>query len=326
VGQARIEPPRVKKMAARVLFLGTPDFAVPCLQALAREHTVVAAVTRPDRPRGRGMRELPSAVKAESQRLGVLCLTPPRVSTPDFCAKLAGLEPDFLVVAAFGEILRKQVLDVPRLAPINVHASLLPKLRGAAPINWAIIRGEIVTGITTFVMDQGMDTGGILLQREIAIGPRETAGELALKLSTMAADVLLETLRGMVCKTLVPRSQDASCATYAPKLAKGGGTIDWRMTVDALDRFIRGVTPWPGAQTSFRGIRLKIIRARPGRFLPSQAEPGLLMELTPEGLEVGTGGTGTILVEHLQPATRKAMDARSFAAGYRPSAGERFGS
>jgi methionyl-tRNA formyltransferase len=259
----------------------------------------------------------------QCERLGIPCLTPSRVSTPEFCQRLAELEPDFLVVAAFGEILRKRVLDIARIAPINVHASLLPRLRGAAPINWALIRGHGTTGITTFRMDEGMDTGDILLQAEVPIGPRETAGQLSAKLSTIAPAVLLDTLRGMELGTLMPAPQDALCATYAPKLSKGNGRVDWELRADEVDRFIRGVTPWPGALTTFRSTPVKIIRAAPGPPLQTQAEPGTILELTPEGIVVATGAAGTLRLESLQPSSRRPMDARSFAAGYRPCPGEK---
>ncbi len=271
------------------------------------------------------MRLQPSPVKQESQRLGIPCLTPPKVSAADFCRELRKLEPDFLAVAAFGEILKERVLDIPRIAPINVHASLLPRLRGAAPVNWAIMRGERLSGITTFIMNAGMDTGDILLQEEITIGKRETAGELAEKLSILAAAVLLDTLKGMEEGAITPVPQDGSLATYAPRLAKHSGVMEWQLSSDELDRFVRGVTPWPGAQTRFRGKRLRILRAREAPESPAGADPGTLIRVTPDGLLVAAGGGSAILLELLQPEAKRPMDAGSFAAGYRPSPGEEFG-
>src|SRR5215831_14178523 len=209
----------------RVLFYGTPAFALPTIHALLARHRVVAAVTQPDRPAGRGQRPQASPVKAVARERDVPVLQPARLRDPEWLGRLAALDAEIAVVVAFGQILPRAVLDVPPRGSINVHASLLPQYRGAAPVAWAIIRGEQETGITTFQMDPGMDTGPILLQRRTPIGPEETARELAERLAVLGAEVLLETLDRL--DTLTPRAQDSRAATLAPRLRKEDGALDW---------------------------------------------------------------------------------------------------
>ena len=245
-----------------VVFMGTSAFAVPMLEGLlTSRHDVVAVVTQPDRPRGRGQRIGASPVKqvATEQRLPVL--QPRRASDPQLLAELKSLAPRIIVVAAYGQLLRPALLTIPPLGCVNVHASLLPKYRGAAPINWALIRGEHMTGVTIIFIDDTLDTGPILLQSEIAIEPSDDAGSLEARLATCGAATLLHALDGMESGALRPVSQDHALATYAPKLRKEDGIIMWNQSADDLTHLIRGVTPWPGALTTHQGKPLRIWRA-----------------------------------------------------------------
>src|SRR5262249_6232236 len=255
----------------RVLFYGTPPFALPTLHALLARHQVVAVVTQPDRPSGRGQRPQAAPAKAVATEHGVRVLLPARLRDAGWPERLAEPGADVAVVVAFGQILPPAVLDVPARGSINVHASLLPRYRGAAPVAWAIIRGERETGITTFQMDAGMDTGPILVQRATVIGSDETAGELAERLARLGAAVLLETLDGL--DSLTPRAQDSRAATLAPRLRKEDGVLDWMEPAAALAARIRGLNPWPGAMTQTPAGRLLIWRAR---AIAGRGQPAVL--------------------------------------------------
>src|SRR5262245_4417484 len=226
----------------KVLFYGTPEFAVATLEALLRRHEVVAVVTQPDRPAGRGQRLMPPAVKVRAEAAGLTVLQPPRLRDPGWPERLRAFGAEVGVVVAFGQILSRAVLQAPARGSINVHASLLPRYRGAAPIAWAIMRGERETGITTFQMDEGMDTGPMLLTASTPIGPEETAGELAARLAPLGAEVLIETLARL--DTLAPRPQRHEDATSAPRLKKTDGAIDWRCPATEIVNRIRGCNPW----------------------------------------------------------------------------------
>jgi methionyl-tRNA formyltransferase len=302
----------------RVLFYGTPAFARPTLEHLLAAHAVVGVVTQPDRPAGRGQRPQGSAVKALAVARGLPVLEPARLRDPEWPERLAALAPDVAVVVAFGQILPPAVLDVPPRGSINVHASLLPRYRGAAPVAWAIIRGERETGVTTFRMDAGMDTGPILLQRATAIGAGETAGELAARLATLGAEVLLETLARL--DALVPRPQDARQATLAPRLRKPDGLLDWSRPATALAALVRGVNPWPGATTTAPTGRLVIWRARAH---PGAGEPGVLTAAG-GGLLVGTG-EGLLEPLEVQPENRRAMPWAAYLRGARLGPGAQLG-
>jgi methionyl-tRNA formyltransferase len=302
----------------RVLFYGTPAFALPTLEVLLRRHEVVAVITQPDRPAGRGQRMQPSPVKAMALGRGLPVLQPARLRDPGWAVRLAPFDPDVAVVVAFGQIVPADVLGVPRRGSINVHASLLPRYRGAAPVAWAIIRGERETGITTFRMDAGMDTGPILLQRATPIGAEETAGELAERLAILGAEVLCDTLERL--DGLVPRPQDPAAATLAPRLRKEDGAIDWARPASALAALVRGVNPWPGATTEVAGTRLVIWRAR---ALPGQARPGVLT-LTGGRVAVGTG-EGLLEPLEVQPQNRRAMGWEAYLRGARLGAGAQLG-
>ena len=303
----------------RVVFYGTPPFALPTLHALLARHLVVAAVTQPDRPAGRGRRTQASPIKAVALEHGIPVLQPARLRDPGWPERLAAHPADVAVVVAFGQILPPAVLDVPPRGSINVHASLLPRYRGAAPIAWAIIRGERETGITTFRMDAGMDTGPVLLQRPTAIGPEETAGELAERLAVLGATVLLETLDRL--DGLVSRAQDAPAAIRAPRLRTEAGRLDWTEPAAALVARVRGVNPWPGGVTlTSGGRRLLIWRAR---AIEGQGEPGVLTP-TAGGLAVGTG-EGLLEPVEVQPENRRAMTWDAYLRGARLGPGAPLG-
>ena len=304
----------------RVLFYGTPDFALPTLEALLAGHEVVGVVTQPDRPAGRGQRLQPSPVKRRAEAAGVPVLQPARLRDPGWPERLAALGAEVAVVVAFGQILPRPVLDVPRRGSINVHASLLPRYRGAAPIAWAIIRGETETGITTFQMDPGMDTGQILLQARTPIASEETAGELAARLSRLGATVLLGTLERL--GWLTPTPQDHAAATLAPRLKKEDGWLRLDEPARNLVNRIRGCNPWPGGAVRTPGGRLLIWRAI---VVPDRAatEPGTLMSAGPGTIAVATG-TGLLLPIEVQPENRRAMPWDDFLRGARLAPGARF--
>jgi methionyl-tRNA formyltransferase len=302
----------------RVLFYGTPEFALPTLRTLLARHAVAAVVTQPDRPAGRGQRLQASPVKQLALAQGLPVLQPPRLRDPGWAERLRAFEPDVAVVVAFGQILPRAVLDVPRRGSINVHASLLPRYRGAAPIAWAIIRGERETGITTFRMDEGMDSGPVLLRRAIAIDPGETAGELAERLAPLGAEVLAETLDRL--DALVPVPQEGGAATLAPRLRKDDGGLDWTRPATELAARIRGLNPWPGASTHTPLGRLLIWRAR---AVPGAGEPGRLIA-TGGALGIGCG-EGLLEPTEVQPESRRAMSWETFLHGARLEAGALLG-
>ena len=312
----------------RLVFLGTPAFAVPSLEKLAAGRQVLAVVTQPDRPRGRGQREAASPVKEAALRLGIPVHQPERVRRPEAVELLRSLAPDVMVVVGYGQIIPQAVIDIAPLGIINVHSSLLPKYRGAAPVQWAIASGETRTGVTTMRIDAGLDTGDILLARETEIGPEETAIELSARLSTMGADLLVETLEGLEAARIVPRKQDSAQATYAPLLKKEDGRIDWNRPAESIHNRIRGMQPWPGACTAFRGQTLHIWRARP---LPDGAPSGP-GSVTSEPRPSGSGcpgsllclrpltvncGAGALELREVQLEGRRRMSAADFANGHR---------
>ena len=302
----------------RVLFYGTPTFALPTLEALTEQHTVVAVVTQPDRPAGRGQRTQPSPVKRLAERRGLPVVQPDRLKDAGWAERLTAFAPDVAVVAAYGQILPSSVLAVAPRGAVNVHASLLPRYRGAAPIAWAIIRGERETGITTFQMDAGMDTGPILLQRRVPIEPEETAGELAARLAELGSAVLLETLERL--DEITPVAQDETRATSAPRLRKTDALLDWRRPATELVAWVRGLNPWPGAATQSPVGRLQIWHAQ---ALPGSGEPGVLV-VGHGTLCVGTGD-GLLRPVEVQPENRKAMEWDTFLRGARLAAGAGLG-
>ena len=299
---------------SKIIFMGTPDFAVPALKALhENRYNVVRVITQPDRPKGRGRKVSPPPVKTIALQLGYDVIQPATVRTAEFEALMVKFEPEIVIVIAFGHILPKNILAVPKLATINLHASLLPKYRGPAPIQWAVINGENETGITTMLMDEGMDTGDILLSSKINIDPDDTAGTLHDRLARQGADLILQTLKALENDGLKPVPQDHNRATYAPLLKKNDGHIDWKMPAEKLDPFIRGMTPWPGAFTSYGNKRLKIFKA--GAILKQINEsPGTVVNSYPDELHVATG-KGVLSIMEIQGASGKRLLIKDFLRG-----------
>jgi methionyl-tRNA formyltransferase len=303
----------------RVLFYGTPAFALPTLEALFGAHHVVGVVTQPDRPAGRGQRITVPPVKERALAAAIPVLQPARLRDPGWPERLAELDAEIAVVVAFGQILPKAVLDVPARGSINIHASLLPRYRGAAPIAWAIIRGETETGITTFQMDPGMDTGDMLLREATPIGSGETAGELAARLAPLGAAVILRTLADL--DALTPTPQDHTQATLAPRLKKEDGWLRLHEPAKALVDRVRACNPWPGAVLGAATNRLLIWRAVVVPH-PTTAAPGTLVTTGPGATAVATG-EGLLLPVEVQPENRKAMSWEDFLRGARLGPGDR---
>ena len=340
----------------RLVFMGTPDFAVPSLQALAKERYNVAGVfTQPDRPAGRGKIVKPSPVKAAAEALGLPVFQPEKIKTPEAILQLRGLAPECIVVVAYGQILSKEILDLPARGCINVHASLLPRYRGAAPIHWAVMRGEQRTGVTTMLMDEGLDTGDILLQREVPITPETTTGELHDQLAALGGELLTETLGRWERGNLQPVPQTGE-TVYAPLLKREHERLDWSRRAVELDCQIRGLNPWPGAFTVFREENLKIWRSalylsaeeivkteeavateislRQDNPKPDQMDnlklgqkktpkPGQIIRVLDDGIAVQTGD-GVLKILEVQPAGKRIMPAKDFFHGRHGRAGESF--
>ena len=299
----------------RIVFMGTPEFAVPSLEALLKsDDRVVGIVTQPDRPRGRGQRLSPSPVKVIAQREQLPLLQPTKMKDPAFMAELSGWKPDLIAVAAFGRILPPAILSLPPRGCVNVHGSLLPKYRGAGPIQWAIINGETETGITTMLMDEGMDTGAILLQEAIPIAPEDTAGSLSSRLADLGGRLLVETLAQLKMGTLIPRPQDHAQGSLAPLLKKEDGVIDWSLPATVIANRIRGMTPWPGAYTFLQADRWMIYRATAMDEAATSA-PGHVTAVTKDAIHVATG-QGVLAIRELQPANGRRMPAVQYLAGH----------
>src|ERR1022692_1960615 len=306
----------------RLIFLGTPAFAVPTLEAVVEAgHEVAVVLTQPDRPSGRGQNASTSPVKQAALRLGLTVYQPERVRRPEAVEYLRGMASDAMVVVGYGQIIPQAAIDLAPLGIINVHASLLPKYRGAGPVQWAIVRGETRTGVTSMRIDAGLDTGGMLLKAETGIGPEETAVELGARLAAMGAGLLIETLERI--ETIAPRRQDAAQATYAPLLKKENGLIDWRQPAQAIHNRVRGFQPWPGAYTRFRGQQLHIWKSRGVAGEPGQ--PGRLL-IHPLRAVCGLpAGNAALELIEVQLEGRKRIAAEAFANGQRIVAGDILG-
>ncbi len=299
----------------RIVFMGTPDFSVPALEALVKGgHQVIAAVTQPDKPKGRGKAVLMTPVKEKALEMGIPVYQPVKVREPEFVKTLADLAPDVIVVVAFGQILPKSILEIPRYGCVNIHASLLPKYRGAAPIQWAVIDGEKETGVTTMFMNEGLDTGDMLEKEVVPLDPKETGGSLHDKLSAVGGRLILSTLKGLEDGTLkgTPQTDEGSC--YAKMLKKSLGDIDWTMDGAAIERLIRGLNPWPSAYTSLHGKTLKIWDADV-TDREYGVEPGTVAEVSKDQLIIQTG-KGSLSVRSLQLEGKKRMDIQDFLRGY----------
>jgi len=304
------------KKKAKIIFMGTPEFAAPALKALYKSNQNVAlVVTQPDRPKGRGRKVIPPPVKEVAINLGCEVDQPASVRTVEFANRIANHKPDIIVVVAFGHIIPKNILAIPKIATINIHASLLPKYRGPAPIQWAIINGEIETGVTTMLMDEGLDTGDILLSSKIKIFSDDTSGTLHDRLANLSADVLIRTIERIETGDITPISQDHTQATYAPLLKKNDGHINWEMPAETLEAFIRGMTPWPGAFTFHGKKRLKIFKAMP-IIIDTVEPPGTVIKRFPDELYVATG-KGALSVIEIQGESGKRLLIKEFLQGYK---------
>ena len=307
----------------RVIFMGTPEFACPSLQRLIDGgEQVVAVVTQPDRPRGRGQKVMFPAVKELALRHGIPVHQPLKVRAPEVIGLLRDLCPDVIVVVAFGQILPRALLEIPPLGCVNVHASLLPRYRGAAPLNWCLINGEQETGVTTMLMDVGLDTGPILLKRTTAIDAHEDIVSLHDRMSLMGAELLSETLEGLAAGTLLPQEQDSTLSCSAPLLKKEDGLVNWQRDATALHNQVRGLAVWPVAYTDLDGQILKIYRCR---VAAGSGQPGTVLQADKNGLEVACQN-GSLVIEELQLAGKKRLDAASFLSGFAIPAGTRLGS
>ena len=308
-----------------LIFCGTPRFAVPTLEKLVDAgHRVRLVVTQPDRPKGRGLELVASPVKQSADKLGLAITQPERIkNNEEFRAQLAAIKPDAIIVVGYGRIIPQWMLDLPPLGNINLHASLLPKYRGAAPIQWAIANGETVTGVTTMRIDAGLDTGDILLQKEFDIGREDTAETLAPPLAAIGADLMVETLRGLEQGTIHPRKQDDSQASLAPILKKEDGLIDFSRSAREILNRLRGFQPWPGAYTKFRGKNLQVLKARVASGMPLQPAE---LHTEKDRLLVGCGGNSSLELLELQLEGKKRTPGQAFLQGYRLESGETFGS
>ena len=304
----------------KIAFAGTPEFAAIALEALhGAGHEIALVLTQPDRPRGRGLHALPSAVKTLALKLGLEVQQPDSLKGDDVANSLTRCSPEALIVAAYGLIVPRALLSVPRRGGINIHASLLPRWRGAAPIQRALLAGDRETGISIMQMDEGLDTGPVLLQQSVAITPEETAQSLHDRLAVLGADLIVRALAA----PLQPRAQDESRVTYAAKIAKNEAHIDWNEPAEAIDRKIRAFNPVPGALSSYGGLRLKIWRASPAA--PTHAEPGVVLQADAGGVTVACGAGTAIRLLELQRAGGKRLTASAFVAGSAITVGELLG-
>ena len=307
--------------------MGTPDFAVPCLEALAAEETVEVkgVITQPDKKKGRGQKVKTTPVKQEAVDNDLEIFQPKDINSEAAIDKLTDWAPELIVVVAYGQILGEQVLNLPERGCVNVHASLLPKYRGAAPIHWSIINGEEKTGITTMYMDEGMDTGDMILKQEVAITSEETAGSLHDKLAQEGAELLLETIKQIAAGTAPRKEQDEEKATYAPKLDKAECEVDWTQPVEKVRNVIRGLNPWPGAYTYLHGQRLKLYRSEVYSESNQPVDPGTIVKTDKqEGIVVQTGD-GQLLLTKLQPAGKQKMAAVDYLLGHELADGIKLG-
>ncbi len=307
----------------RVVFLGTPEFAVPSLEAVARQHDVAAVFTQPDRPKGRAQQLAQSAVKMAALALGIPVHQPERVRRPESFALLQSLAADIMIVVGYGQIIPQSIIDLPRFGILNVHASLLPRYRGAAPIQWALANGESETGVTIMRIDAGLDTGDMLLKGSLSIAPDETAPELSARLAPLGAELLLEAVAQMEAGTARPEKQDGTKATLARILIKEDGQVNWSDPAAAIYNRYRGFYAWPGTYTTFRGQQLSITSMRPADGA-GDAAPGRLLRQR-RRLLVGCGEASALELMEVQLAGKKRMTAEALLNGYKLEADETFG-
>lgn len=310
----------------RTVFMGTPEFAVPCLRELAACTQVVGVYTQPDRKQGRGLSLTPPPVKQVAQELGLPVYQPARLRSADSWEQLQALAPDMIVVVAYAQILTPKILALPRYGCINVHASLLPAYRGGAPIHWAIVNGETETGITTMLMDVGLDTGDMLLRERLAIGPDDTCGEVHDQLAKLGAATLAKTLAALEAGQLEPTPQPPTGASYARNLTKQDGLIDWNKKAQDIHNLVRGLNPWPVAHTLHAGKQLRIFSTGVLAFESnaSNTAPGYVIDVTEYGPVVRTGD-GALLLKEVQPASKRRMSGADYTRGHGLTIGSRLG-
>lgn len=299
-----------------IVFMGTPEFALPTLKKIHdSSHSILSVVTQPDRPKGRGQKQVDSPIKKFALKSNLPVLQPISVNTQEFIGSLLVNRPDYIIVVAFGQILSEVFLKIPKQFCINLHSSLLPKYRGAAPINRAILNGDNRSGVTTMIMDKGMDTGDILLVDETPIELSDDAQSLHDKLSEQGGKLVLETLSRLKKNDLLPTPQNSDLASYAPKLKKEESLIDWEMDAENIFNKVRGLSPWPGTHTLYNGKRLAILK---GEIVSgdSSDRPGHIERITDTGIEVGTG-KNRLKITELKPEGKKAMLVKSFLSGYK---------
>jgi methionyl-tRNA formyltransferase len=307
----------------RLVFFGTPEFAIPTLEAVvAAGHEVLLVVTRPDKPAGRHMHVAAPPVVDAARRLGLSLAQPEKLGVDQFASRLRAIAPEVAVAVAFGRMISPRVLRIPTRGFVNLHPSLLPRYRGPSPIESAILAGDTVTGVTTMVLDEGMDTGPIVLQREVPIGTRERAPELEVRLAKIGAGLVVETLAGLVSGTVVPSAQDGEKATVTAKLERRMGRISWEMTATELANRCRAFDPWPGLFTTFRGSRLKVHGLEIGEPKPGDEPPGTVLAASGVGIAVRCGGGTVALVTEVQREGKRRMPADAFIIGERVAPGE----
>lgn len=320
----------------KLLFIGSADFAVPSLESVAEEHDLELVITQPDRASGRGMEASYTPVKKKSLDLDIPVFQPEDVNSDESLERIDEIDPEGFVLAAYGQMIKRELLDLVEW-PINIHGSLLPKYRGAAPVNWAVIRGEEVSGVTTIVMDEGMDSGPVLLKKRTEVGENETAGELHNRLGEMAGELILETLAGLEEGTVEPREQEGE-PSFAPKLSKEDGIVDWGRDSRDIHNHIRGMNPWPGAYSYYQGERIGLYRSRdlgalegdvldklPPREGSLEADPGEIVDTGGLGLVVKCGGSTAVKLTQVQPPSKCVMSGTDLVNGYHIEIGERFG-
>ncbi|MBE9502912.1 MAG: methionyl-tRNA formyltransferase [Proteobacteria bacterium] len=306
----------------KVLFMGTPAFALPSLQALINaDCSIQGVVTQPDRPKGRGRQLVPSPVKELALKEGLPVFQPEKIRNEAFIDQLRVLSPDVIVVVAFGQILPSQILDIPPLGCVNVHGSLLPAYRGAAPVNWVVVNGEKESGVTTMLMDEGLDTGDMLLKKKVRIASDDTSEVLYHKLSLTGADLLIETLNGLRSDQIKAVKQDDSCASYAPILKKEDGLIDWSKDAEHIVNLTRGMLPWPTAYTLLKGKTLKIFK---GEQRAEDGKAGTVLSVDKASFQVAAG-KGSVLICELQLEGKKKMDTGEFLRGFGVEVGDVLG-
>jgi methionyl-tRNA formyltransferase len=309
-----------------IIFMGTPDFSVPSLKALIKkDHNILAVVTQPDRPKGRGRKTASSPVKKVATEFQIEVLQPEKASDPLFCEEIRRKDPDLLIVVAFGQILKKSLLHIPSWGALNVHASLLPKYRGPAPIHWAILEREDRTGLTAMKMDEGLDTGPILFQKEIDILDDDTAGVLHDRLARLSGEFLIKTLEGMATNRFKERPQNQAEATYAPKIGRNMSLIEWDQRAHTVSALIRALDPWPGAHTTFKGRKIKVFSARVSEVEAKDAFPGSIVGQE-EGAIFVQAAEGLVEIKEMQMPGKKRLATDDFLRGFPMGKGTILGS